>query len=529
MSFLDWFRRKNKASSGPRQQARAPRVLPQPASPVQSARPPSIEGFARQATKSASSLVIQMSAVSELVDNLTNALREQYPNLEPGEAFSHAKAGLTVSCRVCGELGHDAVSILYIAGSSMFGRVSFGGPNVAALWQGRCPRCGLTTVVVKFDPSQAKARNAALSTTLPATTTGPPVKPRLSMPYLASLCVSPSRELAAWVAGRNADVFDIVVTQVGSGSPLTTLRYAAKHPPHCLFAGNDRLLVSRHMPEDAKGLTLTLHDARTGGQLRSIHIPDCYFSYPTVRHDGGAVAAEHGTFGLVIVTVADGGMEYRLVKTGQIYLPGPRFGPDGNLYIISHYALNRLDGDHPVPIMAGDHCICFDDRGRVYSGGGHPDRSGASAVHIGDLTTGATFDIPWGREPCDVIELAGEDRLLVATEVHEMHVGQHPDAHVTLLATYDQSRIWTMRISDLKPGRNPILASVPEEQWALIQTGRLLKRVSLRDGSAVQVMEKRPDEHVRAAWVPSCRLLYVARTPGRGAAGTIEAYQVDTS
>src|SRR5260370_41477644 len=142
MSFLDWFRRKNKASSLPTQEARTPNMPAKPASSVRSVRLPSIEDFARRASKSSSSLVMQMSAVSELVDSLTTALREQYPNLENGEAFSHAKAGLSVSCRVCGELGHDAVSILYIAGSDMFGSVSFGGANFAALWRGRRPRGG---------------------------------------------------------------------------------------------------------------------------------------------------------------------------------------------------------------------------------------------------------------------------------------------------------------------------------------------------------------------------------------------------
>src|SRR5260370_9949144 len=105
MSFLDWFRRKNKASSLPTQEARTPNMPAKPASSVRSVRLPSIEDFARRASKSSSSLVMQMSAVSELVDSLTTALREQYPNLDNGRAFGHARAEPTVTCRVCGDLG----------------------------------------------------------------------------------------------------------------------------------------------------------------------------------------------------------------------------------------------------------------------------------------------------------------------------------------------------------------------------------------------------------------------------------------
>ena len=76
----------------------------------------------------------------KLIDVLKTSIQEEYPTLDSGEAFSHANAGISLACPVCGELSHDAVSLLYLAGSDMFHSVVYGGPNTAALSQGRCPR-----------------------------------------------------------------------------------------------------------------------------------------------------------------------------------------------------------------------------------------------------------------------------------------------------------------------------------------------------------------------------------------------------
>src|SRR5205823_7076021 len=67
---------------------------------------------------------------------------------------------------------------------------------------------------------------------------------------------------------------------------------------------------------------------------------------------------------LVIVEAAGDKLVYRTVETSQIYQPGPRFGPDGNIYVIVHYHLYRIEGDQKIDIMRGNNCICIDPAGR---------------------------------------------------------------------------------------------------------------------------------------------------------------------
>jgi hypothetical protein len=165
--------------------------------------------------------------------------------------------------------------------------------------------------------------------------------------------------------------------------------------------------------------------------------------------------------------------------------------------------------------------------GKVYCGGGHSDRSGDSAIHVADLAGKSTFEIPWGREPIDAVALAGKNRLLVANEVSTVHAGKYPDAVVTLVSVDDRKKHWNLTIRDLKPGRDPILLSVPEEQWALLQTGRLLKRISLVDGSLIQTTGKQLEEYITAAWISSRRLLCLTRRPNRDDAGTVEFYKIE--
>jgi hypothetical protein len=177
--------------------------------------------------------------------------------------------------------------------------------------------------------------------------------------------------------------------------------------------------------------------------------------------------------------------------------------------------------------MRGSNCICFDPAGRVYCGGGYSDRSGDSAIHIADLSSNTAVEIPWGREPVDSIALAGNYRVLVANEVSTVHAGRYPNAVVTLVSLDDRKKHWSITIGDLKPGRDPILLSVPEEQWALLQTGRLLKRISLADGSLIQTASKQIEEYITAEWLASQRHLCLTRRPGGEGAGTVEFYRIE--
>jgi hypothetical protein len=260
---------------------------------------------------------------------------------------------------------------------------------------------------------------------------------------------------------------------------------------------------------------------------------ECYFSNAAVRHDTRTIAAEKETHALVIVEAAGDKLEYRTVKTGQIYTPGPRFGPDGNLYVIVFFHLYRIEGDRTVDVMPGDHCICFDPAGRVYCGGGYSDRSGDSAIHVADLSSNTTFDVPWGREPVDNIALAGDNCVIAANAIDSTYAARYPDAVVTLVSVADGRRRWSLTIRDLKPYHAPLLLSVPEQQWALVQTGRLLKRISLVDGSTIQTAPKQVDEYITAAWIPAESFLClwrVTRRPGlEYDGGTVEFYKIEAS
>jgi hypothetical protein len=206
-------------------------------------------------------------------------------------------------------------------------------------------------------------------------------------------------------------------------------------------------------------------------------------------------------------------------------------GPDGKTYVIVHYQLYRVEDESKKEIMPGDNCICFDPSGRVYCGGGFADRSGESALHIADLERGIVSEIPYGREPIDQIALAGEGRLLLANIVNEIHAGRHPNAKVTLFSLSDRKKIWNLEIKDLRPWHPPILLSVPEEGWALIQTGNFLKQLSLQDGKTRRILPKKPKEFVEARWLKSKQLLYVARNPElqfrKRAPGVVECYKME--
>jgi hypothetical protein len=487
-----------------------------------------MQDFARQACKSPSSLSIQMNEVGKLIDSLRIAIQEAYPGLDSSEAFSHANAGISLACPLCGELSHDSVSLLYLAGSDMFHNVVYGGPNTAALSQGHCPRCGGSRVVAKFDPSGVKARSAALFPAADEIVKAPPLKPAFSCPYLGSFTLSSTGETAAWVSGGKDGDYEITIASTVSGATITSLRYPArKYPPKCNFVGDNRILISGCLADDSKASNLALYDAASGKRICVIDISDCYFSYVAVRHDTRTIAAEKDTFNLVIVEAAGDKLSYRTVETSQIYQPGPRFGPDGNIYLIVHYQLYRIESDRKIDIMRGSNCICFDPAGRVYCGGGYSDRSGDSAIHIADLSSNTAVEIPWGREPVDSIALAGNYRVLVANEVSTVHAGRYPNAVVTLVSLDDRKKHWSITIGDLKPGRDPILLSVPEEQWALLQTGRLLKRISLADGSLIQTASKQIEEYITAEWLASQRHLCLTRRPGGEGAGTVEFYRIE--
>lgn len=129
----------------------------------------SLEKFARRASKLGTSIVIEISEVSRLLDALTDALLEKYyPTLERHEAFRHACNGLTLTCPNCGAFSEQVVLTLYNIGATSrlaqfrtrpgVQKQIFLGPNVAALGEGQCPGCRGHSVHATFDPTKIKAR-----------------------------------------------------------------------------------------------------------------------------------------------------------------------------------------------------------------------------------------------------------------------------------------------------------------------------------------------------------------------------------
>lgn len=233
--------------------------------------PQSLDEIARQACKSKTTISVQMIEISRLTDLLKDSLQKEYPDLESGEVLSHAQSGLTLRCPSCGPLSEQVVSYLYLAGSGMMQGAVFGGPNVAALAQGRCPGCGGSSVVATFDPARIKARSAALAGSAVESAKAPTLKPTFSFPYLTSLTISPDEEMAAWVSGGKPGAFEIVVGSTSSGSEVIRFNHPThKYPPKVVFVGNDRLLVSSHLTDELKQVNLALFDVANGQPRASL-------------------------------------------------------------------------------------------------------------------------------------------------------------------------------------------------------------------------------------------------------------------
>ena len=65
---------------------------------------------------------MQLGMSGKLIDVLKTSIQEEYPTLDSGEAFSHANAGISLACPVCGELSHPAtLNATSMAGESLRG------------------------------------------------------------------------------------------------------------------------------------------------------------------------------------------------------------------------------------------------------------------------------------------------------------------------------------------------------------------------------------------------------------------------
>lgn len=114
--------------------------------------PKSIEEFVLLACKSKTSISAQMGDVGRLIGLLKDAIPRERPDLDATKWFSYVMGGLVVCCPRCGQLTENAVAMLGMAGTDIMSKAIFGGPNVAALGQGRCPKCSGSAANITFTP-----------------------------------------------------------------------------------------------------------------------------------------------------------------------------------------------------------------------------------------------------------------------------------------------------------------------------------------------------------------------------------------
>ena len=272
---------------------------------------------------------------------------------------------------------------------------------------------------------------------------------------------------------------------------------------------------------------MQLVNTTDGSVIAKMLGPEVYYNFGDANARTALFVGQSSYDTLLTVQAVDDKLEFSTCKVGQIGSPGPKIGPDGQCYVMDAVrGLHLVKGDQWGRLMAGDHCICFDPPAKVYCGDGFHDRSGESALHIADRNSGVNSEIPWGREPIDEITLAGNDRLLIANHTLESQMGRYPNAVVTLLSVTSQKKEWSLTIGDLKPFRSVVLASAPEEGWALIQTGSLLKLIALQDSNTIRVLPKQPQEFVAARWLSTRKLLYIARNPDHKKPGVLECYSI---
>jgi len=508
---------------GKKKKEEAPKKPQTPMMPIMS-----LDRFALEASRSRRSIMIQLSQTAYLIDALKEALHREYPGLSSGEILSHAQGGLSLNCPNCGVLGDQAIPLLYLAGKGALQGAVYGGPNAVALGKGVCPGCGGSTVEATFDPSRIMTRQQAMRASALEAAREPELTSVCSgLGFQASLDVSPDESMICLVAPEAGNRGTVIAYEAGTANRLWSLPVPSAGSCRSMFVAADRVLI---LSEKSKGVTeMQLVNAKTGSVVAESQGPSVYFTSGAADTKTGLFVTESSYDTVLTVQTSGDRLELSTYKCGQVY-EGPDIGPDGRCYVIVHYHLYRIEDKAMKDIMRGDNCTCFDPAGKVYCGGGYFDRSGESMLHIADMQTGSVKEIPYGTEPIDQIALAGSDRLLLANIVDERSAARYPNATVTLFSVPEAEKVWSLEVSDLKPWRRPLLLSVPEEDWALIQTGTLLKQISLQDRKTLRVVPNRSQDHVEARWLPSKRLLYVARNSmgpyrQRGP-GTLECYRI---
>lgn len=369
----------------------------------------------------------------------------------------------------------------------------------------------------------------------PAVVTSEVGKPVASFPYVNSLTVSPHNEDIAWISRWEADRFRMSVLSPTEESPRLELEYTTSRKPsghtaimsHVLFVAGGRLLVA--FPLEVSSARLMVLDTESGKELASKDVPDFKFYSLCANKAGENIAAQKDSESLLVVSTADNKLTYSLVRTGSTYGPTPYFAPNGRLYALHYRTFFSIEDDKAVRITSTNEAnsVAFDSAGKVYFGGGFSDRSGEATLQVVDLYSGESSEIPWGREPIDVIEPLGDDKLLLGSMVAEATAFQYSKSQVTLFRVNERKREWSIEFTDLPPYHSSVLLSVPEDGWTLLQSGRLLKRVSLDNGEVLEEFPKEKNEFVQAQWLGAQRMLYISRNRSKSTDGTLELYKIE--
>jgi hypothetical protein len=342
------------------------------------------------------------------------------------------------------------------------------------------------------------------------------------VPFQLSMAVSPDESLICCVTPDN----NVTAYESGTDKPKWKLAVKSSIDSTCAFVGPERLLVvsSKYNKEDQSLIQLV--NTADGRSITEKIGPFNYTGwYDTDPHTGLYV---YGLFTLEAIQTAGDKIEITTWQSGQLGEPGPRIGPDGKIYFIAYWNLQRTDGDKVTPIMPGNNCIHFEGQSKVYCGGGFHDRSEGGSLNIFDIMSGKKKSIQWGYDPVSQIMPAGRGRLLISSSCGGT-LRAIFTAKITLFSIAKEIKEWSIIIDDLPWGsyiHYPLLISAPEEGWALIKTGKSLKVISLEDGNTIGLLKRKFQFLLWAKWLASRELLYLASIPHEGEPGFMECYRI---
>jgi len=356
-----------------------------------------------------------------------------------------------------------------------------------------------------------------------------------SYPYYNSLIVSPYNEDIAWISYWERERFGLIILSPDKQSPRIELEYAITQKPsgfaaiqhHVFFIADNKLLVT--WPLDTSSARFLLLDAESGKELALMDVPDFRFYSLCINNIGNAVAATKDSKNVLVVYIEGDKLTHSIIPVGDTYGPKPYFAPNNRLYALHYQSFFSIEGDKAVFIGNTNEAnsVAFDLVGNVYFGGGFHDRSGPSSLQIVELDSGKSKNISWSLEPIDVIKPSGNDKLLLGNMVTDSTATRYPRSQVTLFHTSQMKREWTLEFTDILPYYEPILLSVPEQDWALLQSGQQLMQVSLNSGKVLVQFPKEKSEFVQACWLNSHRILCISRNCSKADPGQLELYKIE--